>query len=73
MADFLTIPQVADLLPFSEKTVRRMVKARELPAAKIRGKWVLRRRDIETWFSKALTLADTTEDNEEGTNEETER
>ena len=66
MLDFLTIPDVAALLPFSEKTVRRMVKAGELPAAKIRGKWVLRRRDIEAWFSKALTLADTPEKNEEG-------
>jgi excisionase family DNA binding protein len=46
----LTIPDVADLLQVSEKTVRRLIDSRELAAAKLGAQWRIRPRDLDDYF-----------------------
>jgi excisionase family DNA binding protein len=48
--EVLTIPEAAEYLSVSEKTIRRMIKADELPAAKIRSVWRIKKTDIESLF-----------------------
>lgn len=50
----LTIPDVADLHQVSEKTVRRWIEARELPAAKLGNQWRIRPRDLEIFVRERL-------------------
>jgi len=48
--EVLTIPEAAEYLAVSEKTIRRMIKAEELAAAKIRSVWRIKKTDIEALF-----------------------
>ncbi|ANK82137.1 MAG: hypothetical protein TEF_16075 [Rhizobiales bacterium NRL2] len=50
----LTIPDIADLHQVSEKTVRRWIEARELPAAKLGNQWRIRPRDLERFVHDRL-------------------
>ena len=50
----LTIPDVADLYQVSEKTVRRWIDARDLPAAKLGNQWRVRPRDLEIFVRDRL-------------------
>lgn len=50
----LTIPDVADLYQVSEKTVRRWIEARDLPAAKLGSQWRVRPRDLEIFVRDRL-------------------
>ncbi len=45
-----TIQEAAEFLAVSEMTIRRMIKAEELPAAKIRSIWRIKKTDIEALF-----------------------
>ena len=49
--EVLTIRDVAEVLQLGEKTVYAMAAAGELPAFKLRGKWRLRRVDLENWLA----------------------
>lgn len=46
---YLTVPEVAELLRLSEKTVYRLAQKRELPAFKVGSAWRFVRRDIDSW------------------------
>ncbi len=50
----LTIKQVAGILQVSEKTVRRWIEVRELPAAKLGGQWRIRPRDLDLFIKDRL-------------------
>lgn len=50
----LTIPEVALLLKVSEKTVRRWITDKELPAARLGGQWRIRPRDLELFVRERL-------------------
>ncbi|RKY16977.1 MAG: DNA-binding protein [Planctomycetota bacterium] len=54
MPDYLTVPQVAELLQLSEKTVYRLAQRGELPAFKVGGSWRFRRQDIDDWAAKQV-------------------
>lgn len=43
----LTLEQAADLLHVSTRTIRRFIKAQDLPAHKIGRQWRIARRDLE--------------------------
>ena len=53
VADYLKIPQVAQLLGLSEKTVRRRVKAGEIPSVFIGGVYRISRADLEEYLERA--------------------
>ena len=45
--DFYTIYEVADLLKFHHKTIRRMIASGELPAKKYGKEWRIKKADLE--------------------------
>jgi excisionase family DNA binding protein len=49
-----TIPEVADVLQVSEKTVRRWIASIELPAAKLGNQWRIRPRDLDDFVRDRL-------------------
>ncbi len=53
--DVFTIQEAAEYLAVSEMTIRRMIKAEELPAAKIRSVWRIKKTDIEALFPNTTT------------------
>ena len=46
---YLTVVHVAELLKVSEKTVRRMVRRREIPAFKVGNQWRFIEKQIAAW------------------------
>ena len=53
MADYMKIPEVAQLLGLSEKTVRRRVKAGEIPSVFIGGVYRISRADLDEYLEFA--------------------
>ena len=49
---FLTVPEVADLLQVSERTVRRWISAKELPAHHIGRSVRIARDDLDLFMAK---------------------
>ena len=47
----LTIPNVAEICRVSERTVRRWIKAGELPAIRLGRQWRIVRKDLERIIS----------------------
>lgn len=45
--DYYTIYEVAELLGFHHKTIRRMIKSGELPAKKYGKEWRIRKTELE--------------------------
>jgi excisionase family DNA binding protein len=43
--EFLTLPEVAQLLKVADKTVSTMAQQMEIPAFKVRGQWRFKRQD----------------------------
>ena len=61
--EFLTTKQIADALKKNLSTVQRWCRERKLPAAKIEGTYIVRRKDFDDWFkSKQSALALENED-----------
>ncbi len=52
--ELLTIKDVAALVRVSEKTVRRWIETRELPAAKLGNQWRIRPRDLDLFVKDRL-------------------
>jgi DNA (cytosine-5)-methyltransferase 1 len=51
MSELLTISQVASYLQLSDKTVRRLIKARQLEASKVGDRvWRIKLLDIESYL-----------------------
>lgn len=51
--DFYTIYEVADLLKFHHKTIRRMITSGELPAKKYGKEWRIKKADLEQ-FTRSM-------------------
>jgi len=47
-----SINEAKDLLSVSDETVRRMIKAGELDAVKVRGTWRIRRESLQKYLGK---------------------
>lgn len=54
LESLLDIPAVADICCVSEKTIRRWIEARDLPAARLGGQWRIRPRDLEDFIRDRL-------------------
>ena len=50
--DILTVPQVAKYLQISDKTVRRLIKDKQLTASKVGGSWRIKENDVEKYFNE---------------------
>ena len=50
--DILTIEEVCDYLKVNIRTVYRMLKAKEIPAFKVRNQWRFKKADVESWISR---------------------
>jgi excisionase family DNA binding protein len=48
----MNLATAAKYLGISTITVRRMLKDREIPAAKIRGRWLFKKNVIDEWLAK---------------------
>jgi excisionase family DNA binding protein len=46
----LTLPEAAELLHVSTRTVQRMIRRNELPAFKVGGQWRLRESQLMNWL-----------------------
>lgn len=51
---YLTVPEVAELLRLSEKTVYRLAQKNKLPAFKVGSAWRFLRRDIDSWAKEQV-------------------
>ena len=51
----LTIPDVAEFCRVSERTVRRWIKAGELPAIRLGRQWRIAKKDLERFLSDHRT------------------
>lgn len=51
---YLTVPEVAELLKLSEKTVYRLAQRHELPGFKVGSAWRFLRRDIDAWAKERV-------------------
>ena len=51
----LTIPDVAEFCRVSERTVRRWIKAGELPAIRLGRQWRIAKKDFERFLSDHRT------------------
>ena len=47
---FLTLKETAGLLQLSGRTVRQMVKRKQLPAFKVGGQWRVNQRQLTKWM-----------------------
>lgn len=48
--EILTLPQVAQLLKVSEKTIYTMAQRGDLPTFKVGGQWRFNREDLDNWI-----------------------
>lgn len=55
--EFLTLPEVAQLLKVAEKTVYTMAQRGEVPAFKVRGQWRFKRTDLDSWIETQKAAA----------------
>lgn len=55
--DIMTLREIAQYLKVSEKTVLRMARTGEMPAAKISGQWRFRRRMVDAWLTVKMQSA----------------
>jgi excisionase family DNA binding protein len=46
----LTLPEAAELLHVSTRTLQRMIRRNELPAFKVGGQWRLRESQLTRWI-----------------------
>jgi excisionase family DNA binding protein len=47
----MTIEEVAVYLSFAEATIRRMLRDREIPAAKVAGQWRFLKTEVDRWLA----------------------
>jgi excisionase family DNA binding protein len=50
----LTLPEVADLLRLSQKSVYRLAQARKLPSIKVGGSWRFPQKELHAWIATKL-------------------
>jgi excisionase family DNA binding protein len=58
LPEVLTLQQAARYLQLDSDVILRKIKAGEIPAAKIDGKWRLRRARLDRWLDEMSDLSD---------------
>jgi excisionase family DNA binding protein len=56
----LTLPEAAQLLHVSIRTVHRMIHKNDLPAFKVGGQWRLRESQLVQWIQRRVESASVT-------------
>ena len=51
--DIMTLPEVAEYLKVNKKTIYRMLKAKQIPAFRVRSEWRFRKVAINEWIDQA--------------------
>ena len=46
----LTLPEAAELLHVSTRTLQRMIRRKDLPAFKVGGQWRVRESQLTSWI-----------------------
>lgn len=54
----LTLPEAAELLHISTRTLQRMIRRNELPAFKVGGQWRLRESQLSRWIEGREDVSD---------------
>jgi excisionase family DNA binding protein len=54
----LTLPEAAELLHVSTRTVQRMIRRKDLPAFKVGGQWRLRESQLTQWIEAREEFSD---------------
>ena len=54
----LTLPEAAELLHVSTRTLQRMIRRNELPAFKVGGQWRVRESQLTSWIQGREDAAD---------------
>lgn len=54
----LTLPEAAELLHVSTRTLQRMIRRNELPAFKVGGQWRVRESQLTKWIQGRETASD---------------
>ena len=57
----LTLPEAAELLHVSTRTLQRMIRRNELPAFKVGGQWRVRESQLTKWIQGRETASDSPE------------
>lgn len=52
----MTLEEVAVYLGFAEATIRRMLRDREIPAAKVAGQWRFLTAEVDGWLAELSQL-----------------
>jgi len=55
MDTILNIEEVAEFLRVSDRTVRRLLAANEIPAFKVGGTWRFRQEDLTAWIEERIS------------------
>jgi len=62
--EFLTTKEVAEALKKNLNTIQRWCRKGKLPAAKIGGTFLIRRKDFDDWFESKLSTSRSSVENE---------
>jgi excisionase family DNA binding protein len=54
----ITLPEAAELLHVSTRTLQRMIRRNDLPAFKVGGQWRLRESQLTQWIEGREELSD---------------
>jgi excisionase family DNA binding protein len=57
MLTLLTLPEAAELLNVSTRTLQRMIRRSELPAFKVGGQWRVRESELARWIQGRENLS----------------
>ena len=57
----LTLPEAAELLHVSTRTLQRMIRRNELPAFQVGGQWRVRESQLTQWIQGRETAPDSPE------------
>ena len=57
----LTLPEAAQMLHVSKRTLQRMIKKSDLPAFKVGGQWRVRESRLSQWIRLREGFSDTTD------------
>lgn len=64
--EILTVPEVADFLKVTERTIYRLAAAKRIPAFKVGGSWRFVRAEIDRWIRQQSADGRALQDDDQG-------
>lgn len=62
----LTLPEAAELLHVSTRTLQRLIRRNELPAFKVGGQWRVRESQLTRWIQGREDASDSSAEGDDG-------